>query len=352
MIFRIALRYSFSRMNRHLGRSVRIMLSLAFSTAVLIVVLSVMDYLQNTRLSRIRDIKSFDLVVKDASVEEVEKLYPGCTVFQYSEEMALVEGHVMNIRYMDPATYDGDLELLTGDFSCAVIPYSLFIENGLSDISMNVLHGSTLRDLKTLSYAVSGVYSTSLGSSFDPSYLFLPVSASSGQEMLVAVKGSDDGSALESRGYQYSTWKESESTLYSAFLLERFMMIFILSFLFLITFFQLRQEIRVFFSIKRNERVELMVLGMEEWRIYSSFTLSFVILVFSALLLGAGASLLILHLFSLRLSSMSYLPVELKFSIPSFVLICICMTGVSIISCFFRIMKERGKSPLEVLYGR
>ncbi len=352
MILRIALRYSFSRMNRHLGRSVRIMLSLAFSTAVLIVVLSVMDYLQNTRLSGIRDIKSFDLVVKDAPVDEIKKLYPDCTVFQYSEEMALVEGHVMNVRYIDSDTYDGGLELLAGDFSSAVIPYSLFIENGFSDISMNVLHGSTLRDLKTLSYTVSGVYATGLGSSFDPSYLFLPASSASEQNALVAIKGSDDGSALESRGYQYTTWKESESTLYSAFLLERFMMVFVLSFLFLITFFQLRQEIRDFFFIKRRERVELMVLGMEEWRIYSSFTLSFVILVFAALFLGAGASLLILHLFSLRLSLLSYLPVELKFSVSSFVLVCICMMAVSVISCFFRIRKEKGKNPLEVLYGR
>ena len=352
MIFRIALRYSFSRMNRHLGRSVRIMFSLAFSTAVLMVVLSVMSYLQDTRLSGIRNIKSFDLVAKDASVDELKKLYPGCTVFQYSEEMALVEGHVMNIRYIDPDTYDGGLELLAGDFSSAVIPYSLFIENGFSDISMNVIHGSTLRDLKTLSYKVSGVYATSLGSSFDQSYLFLPSSLYSGQEMLVAVKGSDDVGALESSGYQYSSWKERESTLYSAFLLERLMMVFVLSFLFLITFFQLRQEIRDFFFIKRGERVELKVLGMEEWRIYSSFTLSFAILVSSALLLGAAVSIFILHLFSLRLSFMSYLPAELKFSIPSFILVCICMLGLSAISCFSRIRKEIGKSLLEVLHGR
>lgn len=353
MIPMLAFRYSFSRMNRHFWRSVRIAFSLAFSTAAMMVVLSVMDYLQEERLSAIKDVKSFELVVRGASCEDVASLYPSCTVFPYSERMALVDGHAMNIRYVDPQSYDGGLELLAGDFSQAVIPYRLYLENGFDDIDVSTIAGGTLRDLENRTYGVSGVYSTRLGSSFDPYHVFLPSSyAGEGGLDLVAIKGSDDAGPLEKGGYDHTSWKESESTLYSAFMLERFMMVFVLSFLFLIVFFQIRQETRVFLEAKRKERVELYVMGLGGAAVGLAFVLSFAILVAFALLSGLAVSVVLLEVFSSSLSSLVMSHVSFSLSWSSFAVISFVMLFLSALSCAVGLYRERSLSPLEVLDGR
>lgn len=353
MTLMLAFRYSLSRMNRHFWRSLRIAFSLAFSTAAMMVVLSVMDYLQEERLSAIKDVKSFELVVHGATAGDVAALYPTCTVFPYSERMALVDGHAMSIRYVDPQSYDGGLELLAGDFSQAVIPYSLYLENGFEDIRVSTISGGTLRDLENRTYGVSGVYSTRLGSSFDPYHVFLPASYAAGDGMdLVAVKGSDDGTPLEKNGYDYTSWKESESTLYSAFMLERFMMVFVLSFLFLIVFFQIRQETRVFLEAKRKERVELYVMGLGWTAVGLSFVLSFAVLVAFALLSGLAVSLVLLEVFSSSLSSLVMSPVSFSLSWSSFAVLGCVMLLLSALSCVHILSRERGRSPLEVLDGR
>ena len=100
MVLRLALRYSFSASNRHRGRVLRIVLSTAFSVAVLISVISVMDYLQGTRLRGVRDVRSFDAVVQGDVVDELSIRFPDASIFPYAEEDALVSGKAYSIRYI------------------------------------------------------------------------------------------------------------------------------------------------------------------------------------------------------------------------------------------------------------
>ena len=90
MILSLALRYSFSPVSHHRRRSVRIMLTAALSMAIFITVISIIDYLQGERIGRIRDVRSFDIVIEGSFREDAEAMFPDADVFVYAEKEALL----------------------------------------------------------------------------------------------------------------------------------------------------------------------------------------------------------------------------------------------------------------------
>ena len=284
MVLRLALRYSFSSSNRHRGSSFRIALSIALSVAVLLSVISIMDYLQGTRISGIREVRSFDAVIAGDLSEDIIAEFPYASVFTYAEEDALVGGNAYSVRFID-SSYDGGI-IMDGDLSGIVVPYSYPAEEVAAVMLSRGKSGAMLP--QNLCYSVTGRYRSMMGYEFDSFHMFLPLSLYCGEDVMTAVKGIDDRDAelLEEKGFDVMTWKEAEAGLYSALLIEKVMMYLVLSLLFAVILVSLRSSVRIFFDAKRQERAELEVLGMSCRMVNASLALSFLIVI--AIGLSAG----------------------------------------------------------------
>ena len=298
MILHIAMRYSFSSEAGHRSRAVRIALSLALSLAMLLVTMSVMEYLQSSRFSAIRDAFSFDMTLSGDHVLEMRSRYPDASVFSYGETEALGDGKAFLVRYID-ASYDGALSIGIGTSDALLVPYSVFLRDsdGFMDLTM-MAEGESGRMLpRTETYVISGAFYTPLGSAEDSSMLFLPYSMMrEGIPIYTAIKGVDSSALDELRmeGYEGVSWKEKEAGLYSAFLIEKVMMYVVLSMLFVIILVSARNSVRVFFLSRRREIAELQVLGMENGKRLCVFLIAFGIIAVIGLASGFALAAMLL----------------------------------------------------------
>lgn len=351
MILSTAFRYSFSRFNRHRARIVRTMILLSLSVVVFMTTLSSMSALQKRRFDGLRAVKCFDITVTGCPYEIVSELYPDCSVFVYKQETALVNGMPMNIRYVD-SSYDGEVKLMFGDLSSLAVPYTIYAESGLGDVSVSTFsHDGTRRLPVSRKIPVSGLYYTSSQGDFDRYHVLSQYSnAPSELEEIVAVKGSDDTRPLRDAGYMaYETWKEKESTLYAAFMLEKIMMGIVVSVLFVIVLLSLRQQIGAFLKAKRTERAELLILGLGRRRTEAVFTLSFLIVVAMALAVGAAASLPVIRLSSFLLSGIYGVEFSPSFEPGTFLILSVAMLFFTFVLSFAALFRERRRDILEVL---
>ncbi len=346
-------RYSFSRYNRHRISSIRIALSYAFSMAILMLILSVMQMLQTSRFSLIRDIKSFDILIEDGNEEEIRDLYPECSVFSYKEGYALLNGSPFSIRYVDE-NYDGGINMLFGSMGSLVIPYSLYATLSELEIDFSSLSRTSSRSTPVnIEMVPSGVYHTALSAEFDSTHAFLPYDSALGNEIsYVAVKGSDDVSPLAENGIgNFRTWKESESTLYSAFTLENFMMFAVLMILLVIVYVELYSEARVFLRNKRKERLELEIMGLGKREAQGVFIASFLLVILSASLLSVLLQEIFLRAFSSIMRRGFSMFMTLKIDYGLFVILNIAFLMLTAITVYVMLIREDRKSMMEVING-
>ena len=296
MIPYLALRYSFSSSSHHRQRAVRIALSVALSLAVLMVTVSVMDYLQSGRFERIRSVRSFDITLDGGYTGEMRERYPEASVFAYGETEALLNGRAYTVRFIGSG-YDGGMRIVSGSADGLIVPLSLYIMGDDTAALTMLIEGRSGRMLPAeISYSVSGAFSTELGSAADSSYLFLPYEMMpEGIPVYTAIKGvsSSEMEHLRSEGFSGESWKEKESGLYSALLAEKVLMHAVLSLLFVIILVSAASGVRFFFQSRAGEIAELMVLGLGRYAAAAVFTLSFMIMI----LAGVGAGLLLSVLF-------------------------------------------------------
>ena len=295
MILRLAFRYSFSSIGRHRARSLRLAFTAAVSIATVIVVISIMEFLQEGRLDRIRAVRSFDTVIPGDHAEELGDLYPDLKVFRYGETEALLSGRAARVRFIDDG-YDGGIMMLQGNQEGLVVSYPTLLS--LPDVQSASLlllsRGSSGRMLpSSWTVPISGIYTTVMGREFDELYAFMPLDAMpDGVPVYTAVKGRDVSAELQNMGAE--SWKSAESALYSAFMLEKMMMYTVLFLLFVIITVSMKQTIRIFYRERRAEIAELMILGMDRLRIRLSFFLSFAIVLAIGIAAGYILSRLLL----------------------------------------------------------
>lgn len=355
MIGALALRYSFSSVARQRSRSIRIALTVALSLAMMIVIIAVMSFLQNERFVEIRKVRSFDLVVEGSHQEELQELFPSASVFTYGEGEALVAGGAYLVRYIDE-DYDGGLRFLLGDTSSLLIPYTLYKTNRLQDITLAVMKTgkSGATTVKNITYSVSGVYYTSLGSEFDGTHVFLPrTDATANVPFYTAVKNAPKNAetSLQNLGYRYQTWQKAESSLYSAFLLEKTMMYAVLLLLFVIIAVSLRQSVRIFAASRAKEMAELEILGLTRSSIRLVSLLSFLVVVSVGILLGLGLGAALLPLVSFLSSSSLFLSMELHLPWAGFAFYALFMLLLTILFSYWEAVKREHKSLVEVIHG-
>lgn len=290
MIGLLAFRYAFSKTARHRASSIRIIIATTLSLAMVVVVLSVMDYMQTSRFNEIRRVRSFDIVVSGRHKDEIEKLYPDAIVFEYGEGEALISSSAFLVRYVD-SFYDGGVRMLAGNMDSLAIPYTLYRQNECDSFIVSLMRkgksGVVLPRSERI--GISGIYATSMGYEFDSTTVFLPLSFSDDSTVFkTAIKGIDikEKEKLESLGYDATTWKEAESGLYSAFLIEKAMMYVVLALMFVIIGVSIKQSVRIFYREKRKERAELEILGLDKRVVDMSFLFSFLIVFLLSLILS------------------------------------------------------------------
>ena len=349
-VFSFILRYSFSRFNRHLRSALKISLSFAFSMAILMIVLSVMQMLQDSRFTALRDVKSFDITVEDVSIEEIKSLYPDECVFRYKEGYALLNGEPFQVRYIDD-DYDGGINILFGTGDSMLVPYSLYMR-----LSSPIQYSTVFREdgrSRVLNEEISpsGVYYTALSSEFDPYYVFMPYENAPGDlSEIVAIKGSSDTAPLSERGLGYETWMDKERTLYSAFALENFMMFLVLLILLIIVYVEILSEARTFLKNKRKERVELGIIGEKRGRIYFIFISSFLLI----LILGSAFSVIFqefgVFIFSLLMRRYLGLYREIRIDYSLFFIINIVFLLITAFTVYILLRKSEKESVMEALH--
>lgn len=348
----IAFRYSLSRENRHRSKLIMISAALVLSLVILLSVISIMKFLEVSRFEKIRNVKSFDIVVRNADESEIRKLYPSASVFSYSEERALCEGSVYTIRYVTPS-YDGGIIAYSSDHDI-LFPPSLFLKAMVEgEVSVTTLSSSAERKVPIVrTFSPTGSFTTEL-TEFSSSLIIMDEKYKSDDaEVLVAVKGEDDTAILEENGYEFVTWKEMEASLYSAFILERVLTSLVLSVLILIVLIEIKHESEAFLAIKRKERASFILLGKKRWKIRFVFTLSFILAILPSIILTPLFTLLVLTISERVLSS--YFPffiVELSFPAWEYIIASCLIIILVIIFCLFYMKREEKKSILEIIYG-
>ncbi len=301
-------RYLFSKANRHRGRVVRIMISLALSTLIMLTILSVMDSMQSARTDALKRVRSFPVTVTVSSRDEAESLISEygqqATGFVYREDLGLMsaagrEQGVM-IRYID-SDYNGGIYASGASPEGGVyLPYRYY-GGYTGTVSISTLEEGSAVRLRPVSrdYAVEGWYQSPL-SDFDRTYVFLPLSsAPDNLEWTAAFTDVEDekalASSLEKAGHDAVLWSEKDGTVYSALLLEKAVMAILLSSLHVIVLVQLVQSAQMLERTKRRECAALCLMGWSGRRLCLTFGLTGLVMsllstaagtVLSALLLG------------------------------------------------------------------
>lgn len=335
MILRLALRYSFSPSRRHRRSSLRILVSTALSVAVLLTVISMMEYMQGSRLDAIRAVRSFDAVIAGDVRDAIKELFPSASVFLYAEEDALSSGRAVTVRFIDEE-YDGGIHI-SGSLEGLVVPYTepsaevalMMMGRGRSGVMMPVERR----------YVPTGAFYSDMGYEFDGSYMFLPLSERGEAELVTGVKGIDDEdiSVLEAMGYDAVSWKESESALYSALLMEKVMMYLVLSLLFIVILVSQKSSARRFYRAKRKEAAGLELLGMGRMRIDASFILSFLIVMVLGLSSGGVLALALIPVSERAVAYLGFHNAVLSFPLATF----LCLSLILILLAFIIVAAER-----------
>lgn len=312
MILRIVSRYLLSTAGHNRQRVMRIFIGLCLSTAVLLSVISIMDYLQNSRFSTIKQVRSFPVTVEtdqDGLARLEEEYGSEYTLFGYKEGEGLLSSGSSSygtlIRYIG-SDYDGGLYTsgsLTEDG--ILVPY-LQVRSGVisGNVALTTLEsGRTVRLVpRRREYTVSGFFSTYLGSEFDSQMVFLPLSAAEDiSTYTVAFLADDDEIAslsmeLSSAGYEVTLWSEREDSLYSAMLMEKLVMEILLSSLFVILLVQIVQNASSLAAAKRRESAALYLMGFSEVLLDTAAALTGASLSLVSMLAGTALSWLFLKL--------------------------------------------------------
>ncbi len=348
-------RYAFSKTAHHRASSIRIVITTALSLSMVVIVISIMDYLQSSRFDAIRAVRSFDLVVEGKHESDLKSLYPDATIFEYGEGEALIAGNAFFVRYIN-SSYNGGLRFLTGNSDSLAIPYSLY-RSGITNLNVSMLRegrsGVVLP--RTLDIGISGVYTSRMGAEFDSTMVFLSMDyADNTISYKTAIQGIsiEEKKNLMSLGYEVTTWKEAEAGLYSAFLVEKTMMYVVLTLLFLIIGVSTKQSVRIFYREKRGERAELEILGLSIKVIDSAFLLSFLWVFLLGVIFAFILSLLLLPL--VENIGDRYISLFMSLEFPYIAFICFSLLLILLIMLFSSIERRKDKilDLVEVVNGR
>lgn len=371
-LVRVVPRYMFSKSNRHRGRTVRIMAGLAISTALMLTILSVMDFMQDTRFDSVKAVRSFpvtaDVETEEEALDLVAWAEGRAPAFAYKEGEALVaysegEADGVLVRYID-SSYSGGARF-AGPLpdGSASLPYRIWAGQPSRTIKVTTLgEGRAARIAPTTTEAVVTSYFSTPLSDFDTSTIFMPLSsapAGLAWTVVFLVEGGEEAEAafaseLESNGCDATLWSERESSLYGAMRLEKVMMSVLLLSLYLIVFVQIIQSANMLARSKRRECAALSLMGAGRGELALLFASLGILLAALSVALGAVLALGILELIPVLLPGAAAVfgvgelvfTVDWGFASAALVAMCV-LSGAAYALVFDRNLRER--RTLEVL---
>lgn len=289
--FRTAFRYAFSKTRGQRVTSIMILVGIAIGLIALLVISAVMNGLQNAQMDQLRNLESFDLIVKSDSlkVEDIRSLNGVDQAFRFIETNALIVDETSeNSQSIRIRAFDGDI------FEAQRFAKSLTVISGSKDNMAGLLFSYTTRSRIGISYSdsikmtflrrgktativpysshlpVSGFFSSKM-SEFSSSTAFMDYSILSGiigtedSKIAVYVSGNQKTVVQSIRNLDPDadiiTWQEYNKALYSALMLEKTLMYVFLAFMFLIICVNLKNSTRRLLSNKQKEGAMLRALG-------------------------------------------------------------------------------------------
>ncbi|MBP5756282.1 MAG: ABC transporter permease [Spirochaetales bacterium] len=288
---RTAFRYAFSKTRGHRVTSIMILVGIAIGLIALLVISAVMNGLQNAQMDQLRNLESFDLIVKSDSLntEDIRSLNGVDQAFRFIETNALIVDETSeNSQSIRIRAFDGDI------FEAQRFAKSLTVISGSKDNMAGLLFSYTTRSRIGISYSdsikmtflrrgktativpysshlpVSGFFSSKM-SEFSSSTAFMDYSILSGiigteeSKIAVYVSGNQKAVVQSIRNLDPDadiiTWQEYNKALYSALMLEKTLMYVFLAFMFLIICVNLKNSTRRLLSNKQKEGAMLRALG-------------------------------------------------------------------------------------------
>ncbi|MBR1582760.1 MAG: ABC transporter permease [Spirochaetales bacterium] len=288
---RTSFRYAFSRTRGQRTTSIMILVGIAVGLVALLVISSVMNGLQTAQMDQLRNLESFDLIVKSDKLdgEELSGI-PGVDMaFGFLETNVLVVDKTSGISSSARMrAYDGNV------LSSSRMSESLYLLNGdsmptygiyMSYTMMRKLNLKDSDDMKitflkpgktativpyTSDYRVEGYYSSRM-SEFSSSTLFMDFDSLAG---IIGTEDSRIGVYVDGNQSKVIrliqekdpdaviiTWQEYNKALYSALMLEKTLMYVFLAFMFLIICVNLKNSTRRLLVNKQKEGAMLRALG-------------------------------------------------------------------------------------------
>ena len=289
--FRTAFRYAFSKTRGQRVTSIMILVGIAIGLIALLVISAVMNGLQNAQMDQLKNLESFDLIVRSDSLnaEDIRSLSGVDQAFRFIETNALIVDETSeNSQSIRIRAFEGDI------FESQRFSKSLTVISGSKDNMAGLLFSYTTRSRIGISYGdsikmtflrrgktativpysthlpVSGFFSSKM-SEFSSSTAFMDYSILSGiigtDEAKIAVYVSENQKAVVQSIMKLDpdaviiTWQEYNKALYSALMLEKTLMYVFLAFMFLIICVNLKNSTRRLLSNKQKEGAMLRALG-------------------------------------------------------------------------------------------
>ena len=317
-------RYAFSKNRGQRATSIMILVGIAVGLVALLVISSVMNGLQTAQIDQLRNLESFDIIVRGTKLtkEAVSELDGVETAFNFLETNILVvdktSGESTSARMR---AYTDDVlssRRMAESFSMArlsnsgdngfIMSYSMMRNLYLTvsdEIRITFLKpGNTATIVPySVSLPVSGFYSSRM-SEFSNSTLFMDY------DQLAAIIGEDNvrigiyvsGSQRKviklirslDPDAEILTWQEYNRAIYSALMLEKALMYVFLAFMFLIICVNLKNSTRRLLVNKQREGAMLRALGCSRRRVYVIFILQGMIVCLLGEILGIAIGKLVI----------------------------------------------------------
>ena len=322
---RTSFRYAFSKTRGQRTTSIMILVGIALGLVALLVISSVMNGLQTAQIDQLRNLESFDLIVRSESLtkDDIAAIDAVDTAFSFLETNVLLvdksSGESTSARmraYTDDVLSGKRMSesffmVRTGNSGSSdgiLISYTMMRRLYLSptdDIRITFLKpGKTATIVPySTSIQVGGYYSSRM-SEFSSTTLFMDY------DELASIVGDDDARiGIYVNGSQSKvvrrileldpdaeilTWQEYNKAIYSALMLEKSLMYVFLAFMFLIICVNLKNSTRRLLVNKQREGAMLRALGCSRRKVNTIFLLQGMIVCILGEILGVAVGKLVI----------------------------------------------------------
>lgn len=321
---RTSFRYAFSRNRGQRTTSIMILIGIAVGLVALLVISSVMNGLQTAQIDQLRNLESFDLIIRSdkLSKDDISKLDAVETAFNFLETNVLVvdktsgestsarmrayTDDVLSGKRMSESIYAVNI----GSSPSSGILMSYTMMRRLYLIASDDIRITFLKPGKTATIvpysttlSVEGYYSSRM-SEFSNTTLFMDYDA------LADIVGEDDArigvfiDGSQSKvirlirnmdpDAEIITWQEYNKAIYSALMLEKALMYVFLAFMFLIICVNLKNSTRRLLVNKQREGAMLRALGCSRHRVNTIFLMQGMIVCLLGEALGIAAGKIVI----------------------------------------------------------